>query len=869
MDYGKNAIQQKQSRLRSRKPRIASFFKLLAFRIILLFALGLCAAAVAGGIGLYRGVVSKAPSLDGINRITRAYPSTIYYADGSTMVNSFSASGQREYVPYAQISQYAIDAFIAYEDESFRDHNGVNPRKLFSSVFSTPDKNTVEESTITQKLIQNQIFEKENLSLFAERAVKKIQEQYLAVKLESYTDKNLILEYYLNTLNFGNGYYGIEMASQVFFNKKASELTISEAAVLAPIADSPTLMNPLLHTEENRDQRNIVLAKMKELEFITGAQYDEAMADTENVYLRIRQNASAKNNRFSNNHNSYFVDSLLTQLHTDLINEGYSSYDATNLIYNGGLTIYSTQDREIQNILDEEFSNEKNFPAPGEGGYYELDDGWSLAVYFGGDKWEYYHISDLLEYYSDYEDTEKKYYHSGEAIGISTLTVDSEDLNAKIDEYIEYIRRESDGISFTETNRNLRLEPQAAMAVIDPSNGNVLALYGGRGQRTSELSLNRADAYKQPGSAFSVLSTYVPALDTAGFTLASTFDDSYYGNSLISNWYTTGFEGLSTIRRGIYHSMNIVSARCYDAVGAGTSMAYLKQFEFDALDETADRNVLSSVGMLSNGVSVLELTGAYSAIANEGIYHEPRLYTAVFDQTGNLILGGNEPTKQVMKTSTAQLLTSAMKDTVSKGTGVRCAFENLDIEIAGKTGNSPGDSDLWFIGYTPYYCAGIWSGFDGGLSQTQTQYQKELWSKCMERIHIEKGLTEGKFSLPSTIKEYSVCQKCGKLAVHGLCDVNSAGNLITSEIFAPESVPTENCTCCMRVSLCGSSGQLAGPSCPASSIHMEVVLDKTESEDSILHGGTKDTPYCLSADKNKICTIHNQEEEPALTPTGN
>ncbi len=871
MNYNKHSINKRQKMLRSKSRRIYSLFRVTALRLALIALVFCMFVGTAAVYGIYKGIISKSPSLDSISVVPTSYATTLYYNDESTVIKTLAASGSnREYVKYDDISPNAVNAFIALEDERFFDHNGIDVQGIFRAAFvDILMGKDAGASTITQQLIKNQVFGGGNETLFVDKLKRKIQEQYLAIELETYTPKEKILEYYLNTINLGNGSYGIQRASQEYFGKDAADLTVSEAAVLAPIAYSPTLMNPLNYPEANSKRRLATLNNMYEQQLITEEEYNEAIADTQSVYERIvAQNQIAST--YDSSMNSYFTDALINQVLEDLEAKGYSSYEATTLLYSGGLTIYSTQDKDIQAVLDEAFTNEANFPAVGQGSYYELSGDWALSIYLGDDKWVHYHSNDLIEYYREYTDSDRFYYHKdGGSKGISSLTLNKEDLSAKVDAFITAKMDENNGESYLESSRNIILQPQSAMVVMDYRTGQVVAMYGGRGEKLGDRVLNRATGtYRQPGSTFKVLAAFMPALDTGGSTLASTFDDSYYsyatGNeaagedTTIRNWYKTGYEGLSPIRRGIYRSMNIVAVRTFESVGAGTSLSYLEQMGFSKIDDTNDRNISTALGGLTTGVSVLELTAGYSSIANDGIYIKPRLYTEVYDHDGKLLLENKSKATQIMKSSTAYLLTDAMKDVTTIGTGSTCRFQNLNIPVAGKTGTTTKDIDLWFCGYTPYYCAGIWSGYDNNFQQSNGGYHKVLWRNIMEQIHTIKGCEEKDFEVPNSIVTAKICSKCGNLAVSGLCDKNEMGDLTKEEIFANGTVPTQKCTCCTEITLCDESNMLATSGCPHT--HTTVLLDKTESEDSIANGGTFDTPYCLTESMKQTCNLHSAAE---------
>ena len=212
-------------------------------------------------------------------------------------------------------------------------------------------------STITQQLIKNQVFDGGAEDNFMDRFIRKIQEQKLSIKLELEMNKDLILENYLNTINLGAGTYGVQTASNRYFNKDVNDLTLSESAVIAAIAQSPTNLNPINYPENNSARRELVLQNLLKLELCSQEEYDTAMAD--NVYERIL----TVNEEFGDDaYNSYFVDEIIEQVQKDLVNIGYSKTQASNAIYSGGLSIETTLDSNIQGIIDNVYGDEDNFP---------------------------------------------------------------------------------------------------------------------------------------------------------------------------------------------------------------------------------------------------------------------------------------------------------------------------------------------------------------------------------------------------------------------------------------------------------------------------------------------------------------------------
>ena len=856
MNYGNEAITTKQQELFSPASKRKAAIKFSLLKLFVVTVVTLLILAVIAGVGFLRGILDSAPTISSAIAAPETNTTVIFYSD-STVSLRLSAKEDTQYVTYNNISNYVIDAFIASEDPDFFTHNGFNPLS------------TKGNSTITEKLVDNHYFMEQKATSAVDKFVKNLQERYVVLELESSASKEEILEYYLNSLTLGEGVFGIQSASRYYFGKDVSELTISEAATLAATADEPSTTNPVDHTAANKELRQTILSSMLSEGFITQEQYLEALDDTEALYLRIAQQV---NTYAEDSYDSYFTEALIDQLTEDLIAEGYTSYEATTLIYSGGLRIYSTQDKDIQGVLDSNLTDETNFPAVGQGSYYKLSSDWGVSIQTE-EGFVFYDVYDLLDYYHDsgFVDSKGYYYHSNNTlIGIGTITLNKADLEAKIDDFIQAMLTQDDGVAYAESNHVIVLEPQTSMVITDPNTGNVLALYGGRGEKSENFSTNRATSlFRSPGTAMSVLASYLPALDSRGYTLASVFDDSYYSYTddsnistydneaseeyTVENWYD-GYEGLTTIRRGIYNSMDILAARCYDAIGANTSNAYLTKLGFSQFDQTSDRTIQTAIGNLTNGVSLLELTSAYAMFDNGGVYNTPRFYTAVYTRDGELLLGSPTDSTTVCTRETAYLITDAMTDTVTKGTGTDCALDIDGLELAGKNGVTGDNTDLWFIGYTPYYAAGIWSGFDETFSQLDTDYHKQLYSTVMSEIHNLKYLTEGEFTQPDGIVSARICTKSGLLAAEGLCDKNEMGDLTATEIFAAGTEPTAYCDCCKEVTICDETGLIANSNCPHT--HTAVLLNKQESTQSVIHGGTADSAYAITTMMLRGCQLH-------------
>lgn len=842
MNFSRKETKRKQRALRSTSTKIYSKLKFWTLR--------LCVVALITGIvvlgnaawGLFTGIIDNAPSLDTNNIEPEAFASTIYDNDGKKICQLVGSNANRISVPLSKIPKNLQNAFIAIEDERFYNHNGIDIKGILRAGASALSSGSLDQgaSTITQQLLKNVVFSGGNESTASNKIQRKLQEQYLALKLEQYVSKEEILENYLNTINLGQNTLGVQAASLRYFNKDVSKLTLSECAVIAGITKNPSGLNPISYPEDNASRRKNVLNKMLELEMISQKEYAKALAD--DVYTRI-QKVNKKKTKTSNTVTSYFTDAVIEQAIKDLQTElGYSETQANNLLYRGGLSIYTTQDTQMQKICDSVISNKAYYPITTQ---YSLS--YRLTIIDKKGNTKNYDENTLQKYFKSKEDT------------FDLLFANEQTAKSYAIKYRKYILKKTGGTMEGESVTTT-LQPQISFVLMDQHTGEVKAMVGGRGSKTASRTLNRVTtSTRQPGSTFKVLSAYLPALDASNMTLATTFDDAayYYPGTQrqVSNWYSSGYRGLTTIREAIKDSMNIVTVKTLEEVTPKVSMKYLKELGFTTLvtDSSLPANdvtLATALGGLTYGVTNYEATAAYASIANGGTYQEPILYTKIVDHDGNILLENTSKSEKVFKESTAFLLTSAMKDVVNYGTGTLTKFTTSSMPVAGKTGTTTGNVDAWFIGYTPYYTAGIWTGYDDNTSLSNTTYHKIIWRTIMERIH--KNLKVKDFKAPESIVSARICTKSGKLARGGICDCASGGSTVRTEYFAG-SPPTEYCDAHISVNVCKVSGEIASAACPKEKVKTTILLKKDET------CTTKDTPYVISTGKlSSTCSVHGQ-----------
>jgi penicillin-binding protein 1A len=843
MNFSKHANQKKIQRLNSRYTKIMKLMGTSSVRVLFFSLLLVAVLGISGGIGVAKAILDASPELDFDSLVPVGYTSFIRNQDGVILQELSTGDANRIYVEIDEIPKHVQDAFIVIEDERFYEHNGIDMRGIFRAIFVNLKSGDLTEgaSTITQQVIKN------NVLSSVKSFERKIQEQYLAIQVEKFLSKDKILELYLNTAGLGRGTNGVQAAAGRYFNKDVGELTIAEAAVIAGITQRPSDYDPVTNPENNRNRQLIILQYLLNQGKISNADYLEAKE--ENVYDKIQ----ITNQEFETKSDyTYFVDEVIRRVASDLeVQKGYTATQAINLIYRGGLDIYITQDIGLQNILDQSFADENNFPT--------IQDDYNVK----------------LMYTASVQTTEGVFHHYEEKL----LQSDEEAL-----EHIELLKSEWVGETDTLISDNALFipQPQAAMVVIDYHTGQVKAMTGGRGQKIGNQVLNRATMSKrQPGSTFKILAAYLPALDTMGLTLAKVYDDVPYtiqipgaGSYSPKNWYdhaAYNYWGLSTIREGIQWSMNLLAVKTMNEIGIQTGFDYLKNLGFTTLVERrdvngtifSDKNIVLPLGGLTDGVTLLELTNAYGAIANNGVYIEPSFYTKVLAHDGSLLLLKEPFTQTVMKETTSYLLTNSMEDVVKAGTGTAVRFNNMSI--AGKTGTTSDSKDLAFIGYTPYYVAGVWLGHDDPERMSHNKrYHTLIWRDVMSKIH--EDLENKSFQRPDGIVQATICTKSGKLAVSGLCTNDPRGSTARTEIFAAGTAPTETCDVHVKITVCKDSGLLPTVYCPPGSLVQRVYTARTEplnpaSWDPARPPRIRDYVYELpSTIENEYCNIHTKVE---------
>ena len=830
------------------KRKHSIFFKILVGLILTVLGVGIILGFTA--LGFYNGAVKTTPDIKQVNIISTVNPSRILDSQGNEIIQLSSEGARRTEATSEEIPDILKWAFVDIEDERFYEHDGIDSKGILRAAYDYITSGSMEgASTIDQQLIKNNVFETmgRERSLFS-TVKRKIQEWQLARELDASMSKDEIIVNYLNTINLGAGNYGVKEAAKYYFGKELRDLTVCECAVIAAITQNPWGNNPARFPEKNWKRASVSLDKMLEKGHITQEEYDAAL--NEDVYSHV---IALANQTAGGSIYSWYVDAVIDQVLEDLKSNGYNSNQAYNLIFAGGVDIYCNQNLAVQEIVDREINDPDNY----EGIETSYSIQYSLSLKNSDGSISYYthlHLKNYFQSKWDAAGRDETYY----------LDYAS---TAEADKAIEEFERAVVGSGeVLEHQVFYTLQPQASFTVMDYRTGKVLAVCGGRGDKETSMSLSRAtDSTRQPGSTFKITSTFAAALDLGYCTLATTFDDApltygdidgtgQYAGKQIANWWGSSYRGLSTIRKGIQDSMNIVACKCLAYIGAGNGLDYVRSFGYKNITDD-DATMAMAIGGVSKGVTNLENNAAFSAIANDGVYLEPMFYSKIVSKDGEVILEKEsiQDVHRVIEESTASLLTDAMRDVVLYGTGVQCYIENAPL--AGKTGTSNDEKDLWFCGYVPNgISATIWMGYDDNMTlHANPNAQKRFYGTIMEQVVDELGAGGGEFEMKGDIVQEYVCGKSGYLP-NSLCSQDEERSYIYLEYFSADNVPYYYCDVHEMATVCPESNLLVTEYCP-DSVQRVLRRRPLSLDGTYPKGETADTPYEVPY---RYCDVHTE-----------
>jgi penicillin-binding protein 1A len=358
---------------------------------------------------------------------------------------------------------------------------------------------------------------------------------------------------------------------------------------------------------------------------------------------------------------------------------------------------------------------------------------------------------------------------------------------------------------------------QSAMVIIDYKKGEVAGLIGGAGKKETLRGLNRATQItRAPGSNIKPIAVYAPGLEKGVLTSATTFDDVPITLKVgTKNWspvnYDNKYRGLTSIRKAIEVSINIVAVKSFEKVGVDYSIQFLKNLGITSIVSNDRYPAALALGGLTDGISPIQMAGAYGTIANGGVYVEPKLYTKVVDRNGDVLLEKKSAVRDVMSKNNAYILTNMMQDVVTGTEGTAKVTKLAGIDVAGKTGTTTSSNDRWFTAFSPYYVGSVWVGYDEQKTiSTSVNPSAKLWKAVMEKVH--KNLPNKSFVRPSGVVSVNVCRDSGLLPTDA-CKQDRRGDRTYSALFVSGQEPKQYCNIHTKVKVCADSAKLPTPNC--------------------------------------------------------
>lgn len=680
-------------------------------------------------------------------------------------------------------------AFVAIEDKRFFEHQGVDIKRTAGAVLGYVTKNSsYGGSSITQQLIKNATGDK------AKDWTRKVKEIAKAFQIEKEMSKDQILESYLNTIPLGGGaknVYGVKIASRYYFDKEPKDLTIAQCAYIAGINHSPNTYKPFVetpNTEKINNRTKTVLKEMVDQNRITKEQYNEAIQEVE-AGLAFKEGNITSYNSLTQNE-----EEAVRQVARDYAKEHDLNFDvALNKIKGGGYKIYITENKELQNILDDAYTNNADW--------------------------------------------------------IKTKTITEKD---------------EEGKSVKKT-----VQLQSAMVIIDHKTGYVVASRGVLGEKTAWGNNRVMDAGRQPGSSIKPIAVISPSLEEKLITAGTVVDDTpiTVGGYTPRN-DTGGFYGLMNIRYILRVSRNIPEVKMMQKLTPAKSMKYLESYGVSTITKD-DEGLSLALGGVTKGISPLEMAGAYATIANGGEYIEPTFYIKVEDSNGKVVMEKKQEKHRVISEQNAYIMQSLLTEPTGTGltgtAGATGTGANLSgYQTCGKTGTTNESTSTWFCGFTPYYTASMYFGYDtypaSKNSAPGSGTVARRWASVMKKIH--KDLPSARFEKPNDIVNSSICKDSGLLAGEN-CSSDPRGSRVYSEMFAKGTVPSKTCNVHVKLKICKQTGKIATEFCK--DVEEKVFITR---EDNANWQSASDAQYMAPTENCDIHTKAPDTTKPVITLKG-
>lgn len=759
-----------RQRARPKKRRFLRTFLLWSFLLGFIFAL----LGALAGLGVYLYLSSNLPQISSLTEYHPPIITTVYSDDGRKIAEFFEE--RRIIKPLEEIPQGLINAFIAAEDSRFYKHKGIDIYSIIRAFFKNLEAGTIVQggSTITQQVTKSFLLTPEK------SYTRKLKEAILAYRIDKAFNKTEILYLYLNQIYLGHGAYGVEAAAENYFGKSAKDLNLAECAILAGLPQAPSKYSPFRYPERAKQRQIYVLNRMVDEGYITNIEATEAINTP--VEIKPRRN--------------WYIEEI--PYYTEQVRRYVEEKYGRDMLYNQGLKIYTAANIEMQKIAEEEV----------EKGLYELDkrqgfrgpekhlapeeiEAFSKTVQSGLEDHPLEVGQTLKGVVIKVDDSQKVVtVRIGNALG--QIAVEDMEWARKPDPEVAYfetkIKLPSEALHVGDVilvkvkakmkeadlwQLALEQEPaaQAALLCLEAETGFVKVIVGGRDFRDSQF--NRAfQSRRQPGSAFKPI-IYSAALDKQFdepdkfYTPATVIIDSpivFEDEERDFTWkpknYKERFFGPTLMRDALAKSRNVVTIKILQDIGVEYAIEYAKK-----LGINSDLSNNLSIALGSSGVSLLELTKAYSVFANQGYLIEPVFIVKIEDRDGNVLEEMAPERIKAIEKTTAYLMTHMLEGVVKYGTAWR--IKALNRPVAGKTGTTNNLFDAWFIGYSPQYIAGTWVGFDDeaplGKAETGSRAASPIWLGFMTRILENKPLKV--FEVPEGVVFTKIDAETGLLPI--------------------------------------------------------------------------------------------------------
>ncbi len=694
--------------------------------------------------------------------------SFIHYVDRDTKqiydLQQIYTTVDRVWAPYESIPKDLVHAAVAIEDKRFFQHQGVDWFTTTKACFNMflGSRSTFGGSTITQQLIKN-LTEEDDVTVR-----RKVTEIFRALQFEDRYTKEKIMEWYLNTIYLGESCYGVQTAARTYFGKDVQDLTTAECASLISITNNPSLFDPYISETRNRERQLIVLDEMYKQGYIpTKEAYEEAV-NQEMVFTSVYQKGD--------------------------------TYTCPNCGLKGARNVFKfSEDEKIYTCPN--CGAKVDIPIQEEDFYTYFEDTVIRDVCY-----------DLMDKYGYTYKTAMQTIKTG---GYHIYTT----LDPRVQKLVDNVYEDLSQIPTVNSNQQL----QSAIVVIDNATGDIVAMSGGVGKKETYLGFNRAtQATLQPGSAIKPISVYAPAMDQGLIDPSTVLFDGPLYDSYPKNYDWT-YSGNTTILDAVSQSMNTIACRVVESMGYKTSFDYARnKFGISTLVESEEINGSEktdvalaplSMGALTYGVTVRNLTTAFASLTNGGVWREGRTYLKVLDSDGNVVLDNTQETHRAVSEKAANYMNYMLDYAVSYGTASPARIPGMSV--AGKTGTTSDDNDRWFAGYTPYYTAVVWCGFDQPetiyLTNNYTNPSARLWHAVMEPLH--EGLEDKPLYDYNHMQTVAICTESGLLATEACyADPREYSCVMTTSLY-PEDVPKGYCNLHVMTPYCESGHAPAGPFC--------------------------------------------------------